>query len=203
MLRASPVRLSVFTLLSATGLMFICLAGTEAAAAGTGTRYHSAHRGPVVGYHPHGSSFRPVHRTAYLHHRRTDRLDGKYSKTRFYPGAFGYPYAYGVPGAYALSEPAFAGDQGAAPVQRQLGPVSFADLPASTGIRPAPSSQPLFIRVNGRQTVADDGEKHLWRAGPQIVNLDGTGIRRVAKQPRQARFDTAAQNAPKIIVIRP
>lgn len=97
---------------------------------------------------------------------------------------------FGAP-VYLTQDAAGQGDGGigvsGASRQPPAGPVSFADLPASTGIAPVPPSAPLFMRVSGRSVVADNGERVIWRAGPGV----GRG---------EAGDDLSA--APKIIILR-
>jgi hypothetical protein len=201
MLRAARTRLPKTLLLPVLSLAISCLIGTTASLAGP-ERGHAGQRGqPALTGKGH---------VVPVEAGRGDRRHMGGHAGRWH----GFPYGrrYFGPGSVFLEttvrshdNQATIRDESAAAARRYYGPISFADIPASAGISAAPKSPPLFMRINGREVVADDGERYLWRAGPKIVDLGNPAGQRRARQgqPRQAYADMTRLDAPKIIVIRP
>lgn len=196
MLHAAPVRPTVFSALMGTVLIL-------AAATSVGGAVAAPLPGKpgIRGNHAAGPAM-PEHRRWVGGERHRPGFQGKrHAGTRFYPGSFGYPLDAGVlAGLASLPQPVSRDEE----ARTRGGPVSFADLPASTGIRPTPASQPLFMRIAGRQVVADDGERILWHAGPAGATRQTAKVVEVRRRAgqRMAAVD-ATLGAPKIIVIRP
>jgi hypothetical protein len=201
MLRAADVRLSGLSVLPVIVVTIGCVAGPAIALAGA----QSGHRN-FRGTHATVNRPHIVHVGAKHHeYRHVFRSSDRFQGVPRYRGYSGNASAYLEAGSYGFGGQSAILDQQAMLARPPSGPISFADLPASTGIRAAPLSAPLFMRVGGRQVVADDGEKYLWRAGPKIVDLGNpVGQRRARQgQTRQTHADMINLDAPKIIVIRP
>jgi hypothetical protein len=201
MLRAVHRRLSRFLAIPVLTMITGCVIGTTVSLAGPERAHRSFQVPPAAANRAHVVPVIIGHgerRHVAGHHGRWHRFS--YNRRYLAP-----PSVYLEAANYGYGNQTDIRDEFAVPTPRQYGPISFADLPASTGIRSAPPSPPLFMQLSGRQVVADDGEKYLWRAGPKIVDLDSPVGQRQARQgqPRQAYADMTRLDAPKIIVIRP
>lgn len=200
MLRIAGSRLSGFSIFSAVIVTAGVVAGATATLAAPQIGHRNFGGSHIKASRPSIAPVRIAHgerRHVIAQHRRANgflRHRGFWNPSVYLDDAsYGTGSQFAVPGQPAASAPP------------QSGPISFADLPASTGIRPAPLSAPLFMRLSGRQVMADDGEKHLWRAGPKIVDLGSPVGQRRARhgQSREAYAGMTNPDAPKIIVIRP
>jgi hypothetical protein len=201
MLRAAHRRLPRLLALPVFALSLVWMMGGTVALAGPESRHHNFRWAPAA------TQRTPVvqRRSVHGERRHIARYTGRFRDFPRYRGYFGNTSAYLEAANHGYVSPAIIGNDPATPAPRQYGPLSFADLRPSTGIQSAPASPPLFMRLNGRQVVADDGEKYLWRAGPKIVDLDSPVRQRRATQgqPRRAYAGTTSLDAPKIIVVRP
>lgn len=198
MLRTAGTLLSGLSILPVIVATIGCVAGPAIALAGAQSGHRHFRAPHITAHKTHVMPVRSGHgerRHMTTHH---SRLNG-FSR---HGGYFGNASAFLESDHYGPGNQPVILNQ---PTQASPGPISFADLPASTGIRSAPPSPPLFMKVSGRQVMADDGEKYLWRAGPRIIDLDSPVRRRQARQgqPRQDHVDITSLGTPKIIVIRP
>lgn len=206
MLRTANRRLSGFSILSAIIVTAGVVSGANTVLAGPQTGHRNFGGSHIKASRPYIAPVRiaPV-RIAHGARRHLVAQHGRANGFLRHRG-FWNPSVFLDDGNYGTGNQfVIPGQPAAPPPPPQSGPISFADLPASTGIRPAPPSAPLFMRLSGRQVMADDGERHLWRAGPKIVELGSPVGQRRARhgQSRHAYAEMPNPDAPKIIVIRP
>lgn len=221
MLHATSIRSTIFGVFSVAGLVVtISAVAAPAVAASLSGRpgFHSKH---LAGGFQSGSRLSSQRasgqrasgqRTSGQHtwiaggeRHRFGLSGGKHGGTALYPGSFGYPWDYGQLAGFASGTVPPSRDDEGRDRPRPAGPISFGDLPASTGVKAAPLSDPLFLRISGRQVVADDGERHLWRAGPATAGHQGAKVTAAHRQDgyRTQGSEDPNGSAPKIIVIRP